>query len=105
MSDGLAPLQLLLLAMTAVVGTALVLTRETRRQALVAGFYGLVLSLLFFVLQAPDVALSEIAVGAVAVPLMLFVALASTRRSAAAFERRAAEDGGERPDADGEASR
>ena len=38
-------------------------------------FYGLVLALLFFLHQAPDVALSQIVVGAVALPLMILLAL------------------------------
>jgi uncharacterized MnhB-related membrane protein len=34
---------------------------------------------MFFVYQAPDVALSQIAVGAVALPLMILLALAKVR--------------------------
>ena len=37
---------------------------------------GILLAILFFVLQAPDVALSEIVVGAVALPLMVLLSLA-----------------------------
>jgi len=59
---------------------AVVLTREPRRQALVLSLYGLLLAFLFFVLQAPDVALSQLTVGAVAVPLMLVVTLRRLRR-------------------------
>lgn len=40
---------------------------------------GAFLALLFFHLQAPDVALSEGAVGAVATPLVLLIALAKIR--------------------------
>ncbi len=40
---------------------------------------GTFLTLLFFQLQAPDVALSEGAVGAVATPLVLLIALAKIR--------------------------
>ncbi len=40
---------------------------------------GTFLTLLFFHLQAPDVALSEGAVGAVATPLVLLIALAKIR--------------------------
>jgi len=42
---------------------------------------GAFLTLLFFHLQAPDVALSEGAVGAVATPLVLLIALAKLRGS------------------------
>lgn len=40
---------------------------------------GTFLTLLFFLFQAPDVALSEAAVGTVAVPLVLLIALAKIR--------------------------
>jgi energy-converting hydrogenase B subunit D len=60
-------------------GTAVVLTRDPLDQAIVASFYGLVLGIMFLVFQAPDVALSQIAVGAVALPLMIVLALAKVR--------------------------
>jgi energy-converting hydrogenase B subunit D len=56
-----------------------VLTREPLKQAMVASIYGLVLGVLFFVWQAPDVALSQTVVGAVALPLMILLALAKVR--------------------------
>lgn len=40
---------------------------------------GTFLTLLFFLMQAPDVALSEAAVGTVAVPLVLLIALVKIR--------------------------
>ena len=40
---------------------------------------GTFLTLIFFLLQAPDVALSEAAVGAVAVPMVLLISLAKIR--------------------------
>lgn len=64
-------------------GTAVVLTRDPRRQAIMLGIFGMTLTLLFLVLQAPDVALSEVAVGAAALPLMILVALANVRQSTA----------------------
>ena len=69
----------IMLVMTAVSGAGVVLTRDPRRQVLAIAANGLVLSLLFMALQAPDVAYSEIAVGTVAVPLLFLVALASVR--------------------------
>ena len=60
-------------------GTAVVLTRNPRDQAIVASFYGLILGIMFLVFQAPDVALSQITVGAVALPLMILLALAKVR--------------------------
>jgi energy-converting hydrogenase B subunit D len=60
-------------------GTMVVLTRDPVRQVIVTGFFGLLLAVLFFVLQAPDVALSQIVVGAVALPLMALLTLAKLR--------------------------
>ena len=56
--------------------TAVVLARDPLRQAMLASIYGLVLGVLFFLYQAPDVALSQTVVGAVALPLMVLLALA-----------------------------
>ncbi|HYZ21558.1 MAG TPA: DUF4040 domain-containing protein [Rhodopila sp.] len=69
----------MLLLMTAAAGTGVVLTREPRRQVLAIAANGLVLTLLFSALQAPDVAFSELAVGTVALPLLFLVALTSIR--------------------------
>jgi energy-converting hydrogenase B subunit D len=60
----------------AVTGTATVLVRTPPRQLVVAGFFGLSLAVLFFVFGAPDVALSQIAVVTVAVPVMGLLTLA-----------------------------
>jgi energy-converting hydrogenase B subunit D len=73
-------LQVVVLALVAVGGTLVVLTSDPLRQALVAGIFGLTLTVFFVVFQAPDVALSMAAVGAVALPLMIVLALAKTRR-------------------------
>ncbi|HKH14192.1 MAG TPA: DUF4040 domain-containing protein [Solirubrobacterales bacterium] len=56
-------------------GTAVVLARDPARQALVASVYGLALAVLFLAFQAPDVALSQIVVGAVGLPAMIMFAL------------------------------
>ena len=74
--------QAVALALVAAGGTAVVLVRDPLRQAVVASFYGLLLALLFFVLQAPDVALSQIVVGTVALPLMILLAIAKVRGGA-----------------------
>jgi len=68
------------LLLVAAGGTAVVLTRDPLNQAIMASFFGLLLALAFLVLQAPDVALSQITVGAVALPLMILLALAKVRR-------------------------
>jgi uncharacterized MnhB-related membrane protein len=56
-------------------GASVVFTREPARQALVASVYGLSLAVLFLAFQAPDVALSQVVVGAVALPAMVMYAL------------------------------
>lgn len=65
-----------LLLLIAASGAAVVRTRDVTAQVLALGFYGLLLALMFFVFQAPDVALSQITVGAVALPLMVMLAIA-----------------------------
>ena len=72
-------LQIVALAAVAVGGTGTVLVRDPLRQALVSGIFGLALSFLFFAFQAPDVALSEIVVASIAVPVMVLLALTKIR--------------------------
>jgi energy-converting hydrogenase B subunit D len=67
------------LVWAAASGTAVVLTRDPLLQAFVAGFFGLSLATLYLTLQAGDVALSQIVVGAIAVPLIVLLALAKVR--------------------------
>jgi energy-converting hydrogenase B subunit D len=67
-------LQAVALVAVAVTGTATALTRDVVRQAMVAGVFGTALAGLFFAMQAPDVALSQIVVAAVALPLMILLA-------------------------------
>jgi len=73
-------IQALVLAMVAAGGLAVVLTRDPLNQAIVVSFYGILLALMFFLFQAPDVALSQITIGALALPLMILLALSKIRR-------------------------
>ncbi len=73
----------LLLLLIGAAGFAVVRTRDVTEQILALGFYGLLNALMFFVFQAPDVALSQITVGAVALPLMLMLAVSRMRFHAA----------------------
>lgn len=70
------------LVFVAVCGTAVALTTDPERQAISLSVFGVLLALLFFVLQAPDVALSQIAVGTALVPLMVMLAVRKTRKGA-----------------------
>ena len=74
-------MQAAILVFVAVAATAVVLTRDPTKQAIGISFYGLVMAIMFFLYQAPDVALSQIVVGAVALPLMVLLALAKIRRN------------------------
>ncbi|WP_296370354.1 DUF4040 domain-containing protein [Pseudonocardia sp.] len=65
--------------LTAVGGTAVVVTREPVHQAIVLSVFGLVLATLFVVLQAPDVGLSQLVIGAAVLPLMVLLAIAKVR--------------------------
>jgi uncharacterized MnhB-related membrane protein len=73
--------QILILLMVGAAGTAVVFTREVANQVIGLSFFGLVLALMFLILHAPDVALSQVIVGAVALPLMLLLTLAKLRRT------------------------
>jgi energy-converting hydrogenase B subunit D len=64
-----------LLLLVAYSGFAVVRTRDVTQQIIALGFYGLITALMFFFFQAPDVALSQITVGAVALPLMVMLAI------------------------------
>ena len=67
------------LTLVAAVGTVVVVLRDPLRQALAVSLFGILLGIYFFSVQAIDVALSEIVVGAVALPLMILLALAKIR--------------------------
>jgi energy-converting hydrogenase B subunit D len=71
-------LQILSFLMVTLAGTGVVATRDPLLQSMMASFFGLLLTILFTVLQAPDVALSEIVVGAVAFPLMVVLTVAKS---------------------------
>ncbi|MFI1968655.1 hypothetical protein BLA24_11485 [Streptomyces cinnamoneus] len=77
LDDLLLALALLLVATAA---TAAVLNREPARQAVVLSLLGLCLALLFTVLQAPDVALSQLGVGSAVTPLMILLTVRKVRR-------------------------
>jgi uncharacterized MnhB-related membrane protein len=68
------------LLLVAAGATAVVCTAEPEAQAVTLSVFGLLLTVLFFVLQAPDVALAQLAVGAAVVPLMVLLTARRTRR-------------------------
>jgi energy-converting hydrogenase B subunit D len=73
-------LQVTILVLVAAGATAVVLIREHVRQVLAVSVYGILLAVLFLAFQAPDVTLSELTVGAVALPIVLLLTLAKVRK-------------------------
>jgi energy-converting hydrogenase B subunit D len=72
-------LQVVTLSVVMLLGVTVVVSYDVMRQTFVNTVFGLSLVLLFVVLQAPDVALSELVVGTIAVPLLLLTAIRQTR--------------------------
>ncbi|MEV6835622.1 DUF4040 domain-containing protein [Streptomyces sp. NPDC051133] len=77
MSDALTVVALLLVAASA---TAAVAQRDPARQALVLSVLGILLAALFTVFQAPDVGLSQLAVGSALTPLLIMLSVRKIRR-------------------------
>jgi energy-converting hydrogenase B subunit D len=75
----MALLVIVALTLVALAGTAVVISNAPERQAVTLAFFGLTLTVLFVVLQAPDVALSQLGVGTAIVPLMVMLAIRSMR--------------------------
>jgi uncharacterized MnhB-related membrane protein len=73
-------LQIIGLILVALGGGAVVFTPEALRQTMVLGIYGISLTFLFFTFQAPDVALSELVVTSLALPLIILAALRKIRQ-------------------------
>ncbi|MDC7340169.1 hydrogenase subunit MbhD domain-containing protein [Streptomyces lydicus] len=75
------------LVLVAVAGTGAVLVRDPVRQSFVLSLLGLALAALFLLLQAPDVALSQLAVGSALTPLMVLLSVRKVRRKARSERR------------------
>jgi uncharacterized MnhB-related membrane protein len=72
-------LQITALVLVGLVGPAVALTRDPARQAAALSVYGLTLAVLFFTVQAPDVGLSQLTVGMVALPALILLTLGKLR--------------------------
>ena len=72
-------LQIVVLVLVAAGAACVVAIRSPVRQVVALSMYGLLLAILFLVFQAPDVTLSELTVGAVALPILLLMALAKVK--------------------------
>lgn len=71
-------LEVALYVLVAFTGTVLVFSKRTINQVFVYSAFGVSMAVLFFVLHAPDVALSELTVGSIILPIMLLVTLMKT---------------------------
>ena len=67
------------LSLVLVAGTAVVASNVPERQAISLSVLGLSLTVLFMALEAPDVALAQLGVGTVVVPLMVMLAIRKVR--------------------------
>lgn len=81
-----------LLLLVAATGFGVVKTRDVTSQVIALSFYGVLMALVFFFFQAPDVALSQITVGAVALPLMVMLAISRMKYRAASQEKKGERD-------------
>ncbi|MEU5545727.1 MULTISPECIES: Na(+)/H(+) antiporter subunit B [Streptomyces] len=75
------------LILVAGAGTATVLVRDPVRQSFLLSLLGLALATVFLLLQAPDVALSQLAVGSALTPLMVLLSVRKVRRTARSERR------------------
>jgi uncharacterized MnhB-related membrane protein len=81
-------LVLIMLGLVAIGGTVVVCTFDPARQAVTLSVYGVLLSVLFLALAAPDVALSQVTVGSAVVPLMVLLAVRTVRATKGATKSR-----------------
>ena len=73
-----AVLQAVALTLVGVLGVGTVLVRDPLRQVVVNSMFGLSLGVVFAALQAPDVAIAEVVVSAIAVPMVLLPVIYKT---------------------------
>ena len=71
--------QIMALTLVALGALLVTLTRDLVKLTVANSAYGLLMTVLFLTFGAPDVALSELVVGAVAMPLAIVVALVKER--------------------------
>ncbi|HVT67025.1 MAG TPA: DUF4040 domain-containing protein [Trebonia sp.] len=83
-------LQVVILVLVAAGALVVVRTRDRVRLVLLLSGYGMLLAILFFTFQAPDVTLSELTVGAIALPLILLLAITKVGKRPDAGTRPAA---------------
>lgn len=75
------------LTVVALAATAVVLTYAPERQAVTLSVFGATLVVLLVILQAPDVALSELGIGTTIVPLMVMLTIRTMHKDRAQRDR------------------
>lgn len=73
------PYQYVIYFLLVIFSTVTVLTRDPALQIFPYAFYGMLLAILFLILQAPDVTLSELTVGTALIPFLVLVAISKMR--------------------------
>ncbi|MFG2857770.1 Na(+)/H(+) antiporter subunit B [Streptomyces mirabilis] len=76
------------LVLVAASATAAALARDPVRQAVLLAVLGLCLTVLFTLLQAPDVALSQLAVGTAVTPLLILLTVRKVRHTTTSHQDR-----------------
>ena len=77
-----------ILLLVGITAPGVILCRDPTSQVVTLSFYGLLFALMFFIFQAPDVALSQSTIGAMMLPLMIMLALTKMRRQNIRHERK-----------------
>jgi energy-converting hydrogenase B subunit D len=80
--------QIVALVAVALGGAIVVAASDPLRQVMLLSIYGLSLTMLFFAFQAPDVALSEIVVSTIGLPLIILATLRKVREQERERERK-----------------
>jgi uncharacterized MnhB-related membrane protein len=88
-------LQVIALTLIVVGSLAVVITPDPLRQTMVVGIYGIALTFLFFTFQAPDVALSQLVISTIGLPLIVFAALRKIRAEEKQYQERRQQESGE----------
>ncbi|HEY1685317.1 MAG TPA: DUF4040 domain-containing protein [Tepidisphaeraceae bacterium] len=73
-------IEIAILIFIALTGTAVVMVRDPAKQVIAISYFGIVLSVMFLIFQAPDVSLSQIVIGTVGLPMMILLCLAKLKR-------------------------
>lgn len=80
MSTPLIIIMVLALVFLIIAGIYAIVSKDLLQAAVASGVISLVLSILFYILQAPDVALTEAAIGIALSTIIFVIAIRNTKR-------------------------